>query len=47
MKPPFRRNLLPASVEFICRYWPHRQIVEDYHIGQAVNAALALREAAK
>ena len=47
MQPPFRRNLLAASIEFICRYRPHKQIVEDYRIGEAVNAALALREAAK
>lgn len=47
MQPPFRRNLLAASIEFICRYGPHKQIVEDERIGQAVTAALALKEAVK
>lgn len=47
MQPPFRRNFPAASIEFICRYWRHKQIVEDERIGQAVNAALALKEAAK
>lgn len=47
MQPPFRRNLLAASIEFICRYWRHPRITEDERIGQAINAALALKEAAK
>lgn len=47
MQPLFRRNLLAASIEFICRYWRHKQIVEDERIGQAVNAALALNKAAQ
>lgn len=47
MKPPFRKNLLAASIEFICRYWQHTQVVEDERIGQAVNTALALKEATK
>jgi len=42
MKPPFRRNLLSASVEFICRYWRHPGIVEDYRIGEAIHNAQAI-----
>lgn len=47
MQPSFRRNLLAASVEFICRYWRYPQVVNDERIGQAVTAALALKEAVK
>ena len=45
MKPPFRRNLLSATVEFICRYWAYPATVEDYRIGEAVRNAQAVKEA--
>lgn len=42
MKPSFRRNLLSASIEFICQYWRHPHIVEDYRIGESIRNAQAV-----
>jgi hypothetical protein len=47
MKPPFRRNLLSATIEFVCRYWRYPATVEDYRIGEAVRNAQATAEALK
>lgn len=51
MQPPFRRNLLAARIEFICRCWHHHHIVTNYRIGESIinaqTVALALRKAAK
>jgi len=42
MKPPFRRNLLSASIEFVCRYWHRPDLVADYRIGEAIRNAQAI-----
>ena len=39
LKPPFRRTLLSASAEFICKYWRHPELVQDYRIGEAIRNA--------